>query len=50
MQPEVHTLPSIYKFKKAKQSIDGMLDITHFVHSYLKDMVIQVLPHALIWI
>jgi len=37
MQLEVHTLPSIYKFKKAKQSIDGMLDITHFVHSYLKD-------------
>jgi hypothetical protein len=37
MQLEVHTLPSIYKFKKAKQSIDDMLDITHFVHSYLKD-------------
>ncbi len=37
MRLEVHTLPSIYKFKKAKQSIDGMLDITHFVHSYLKD-------------
>ena len=37
MELEVHTLPSIYKFKKAKQSIEDMFHISHFVHSYLKD-------------
>ena len=37
MELEVHALPSIYKFKKAKQSIEDMIQISHFVHSYLKD-------------
>ena len=37
MELEVHALPSIYKFKKAKQNIEDMIHISHFVHSYLKD-------------
>ena len=37
MELEVHALPSIYKFKKAKQNVEDMIHISHFVHSYLKD-------------
>tara|TARA_R100001463_G_scaffold124896_1_gene182073 strand:- start:456 stop:722 length:267 start_codon:yes stop_codon:yes gene_type:complete len=37
MQLEVHTLPSIYRFKKAKQSIKSMIEISQFIHVYLQD-------------
>ena len=37
MRLEVHTVPSIYEFKRSKYKVSDMISISTFVHEDLKD-------------